>query len=279
MHRQTPANSAMRGYYGGGSIGVVDQVDDTKLLQEMGGNFMSNETRSGVNAPQNYGFTSVVFDAEKDGMGNIQSSAEHFTSFMGANRSFPTAIMDDRRHRMFKLEKGDTAMFRGRGDFQQFHMTQNGGFWTAPRDKIVRMQMVDQDSQSNSTYQQGGGQSGGGAGAQSIHPQRVRNVRDGQEAVMPFDGTSGNGSGGQGQQQKGQEAIYQKGQQSFRFVEVTKDKTRMGGTECHMCLSDGNTYLHCNSDKQVYVGGKAGSGTFDKLVTLSGPCSNSLGKL
>ena len=57
-------NSSLRGYSAGGARGVVDQVDDSKLMQEMGGNFMANEMRSGVEAPQNYGFTSVVFDAE-----------------------------------------------------------------------------------------------------------------------------------------------------------------------------------------------------------------------
>jgi phage gp45-like len=117
MHRATPLNSSIRGYTAGGSRSVVDQVDDTKLMQEMSGNFMINETRSGVEAPQNYGFTSVVFNAEKDSSGKIAASAETFVSFLGGNRSLPvTGNMDDRRHRMYKLQQGDTAMFRGRGD-------------------------------------------------------------------------------------------------------------------------------------------------------------------
>lgn len=268
MHRQTPLNSSLRGYYSGGSTGVVDQVDDSKLLQEMGGNFMANETRTGVQAPQNYGFTSVVFDAEKDAMGKVQASAEHFTSFMAGNRGYPVAMMDDRRHRLYQLEKGDTAMFRGRGDFQQLHLTQNGGFWTAPQDKTVRMQLLQQDSQSNSTVGQGGGSSGGSAAG-------------GQSAATRAASGGSNGGGQQGgqQQQRGQKAVYQDGQKSPMFVEVTKDKTRMGGNECHLALADGNTYLHCHTDHQVYVGAQAGKASFDYLVTLSGPCVNSLGKI
>ena len=128
MHRATPLNTSFRAYTAGGARSVVNQVDDTKLMQEMGGNFMANETRDAIEAAQNYGFTSVVFDAEKGQDGKIAASAETFIGFMGGNRSFPASgNMDDRRHRLYKLEKGDTAMFRGRGDKQQFHMTQDGG--------------------------------------------------------------------------------------------------------------------------------------------------------
>jgi phage gp45-like len=268
MHRATPLNTSFRAYTAGGARSVVDQVDDSKLMQEMGGNFMANETRSGVEAPQNYGFTSAVFDSEKGQDGKIQASAETFIGFMGGNRSFPVSgNMDDRRHRMYQLQKGDTAMFRGRGDKQQFHMTQDGGFWSAPRDKTVRMQLVPSDSSSNATVQSGGGGSGGGTGASA------------QQRDAGSSNGSGSSSGQSGQQQRGQQAIYKDGQQSYRFVDVTKDKTRMSGNEVHAMLSDGNTYLHVNSDKNVYVGGAAGSGSFAMLVTLDGPCSNSQGKI
>ncbi len=267
MHRATPLNTSIRSYTAGGSRSVVDKADDTKLMQEMGGNFMANETRDAIEAAQNYGFTSVVFDAEKGQDGKIAASAETFIGFMGGNRSFPASgNMDDRRHRLYKLEKGDTAMFRGRGDKQQFHMSQDGGFWTAPQDKMLRMHLLQQDSESNSTVQQGGGgSSGGGAGAQQ------------QDAG---GGGSASGSSGQGGQQKrGQEALYKDGKKSPLFVEITKDKTRIAGKTAHMVLDDGNTYVHCNSDKNVYVGAEAGKGSFDFLVTLSGPCVNSKGKI
>lgn len=265
MHRATPLNTSIRAYTSGGSRSVVDKADDSKLMQEMGGNFMANETRDAIEAAQNYGFTSVVFDAEKGQDGKIAASAETFIGFMGGNRSFPASgNMDDRRHRLYKLEKGDTAMFRGRGDKQQFHMTTDGGFWTAPQDKMLRMHLLQQDSESNATVQQGGGAGGGsGAGAQ---------LRD-------ASGGSGGSSGQGGQQTRGQQALYKEGQKSPLFVEITKDKSRLAGKTAHMVLDDGNTYVHCNTDKNVYLGAEAGKGSFDLVVTLSGPCVNTKGKI
>jgi phage gp45-like len=271
MHRATPLNSSIRAYTGGGSRSCVDQVDDSKFMQEMSGNFMANETRSGVEAPQNYGFTSVVFDAEKGQDGKIQACAETFVGFMGSNRSLPvTGNMDDRRHRMYKLEKGDSAMFRGRGDKQQFHLTQDGGFWTAPQNKTVRMALIDQDSESNATVQQQGGGSSGSGSAGGAAPA----LRDDAGS-----GGSSSAQGGQQQQKRGQESLKSANQQASRFIEVTADKTRLAGKTSHMMLDDGNTYVHVNSDKNVYVGGQAGSGSFSMLVTLAGPCVNSQGKI
>src|SRR6516165_5828624 len=291
MHRQTPLNSALRGFFSGGSPSVVDQVDDTKLMQEGAGNFMANETRKAVQSPQNYGFTSVVFDAEKDMMGKIQASAETFTSFMGGNRSYPVnGNMDDRRHRLFKLEKGDTAMFRGRGDKQQFHMTQDGGFWTAPQDKTVRMHLVQQDSESNSTMQQGGGGSasgGGSAGAAAMmaEPKQGDLMPDGKRLPRPTQMVDGGGSGGSssssggGQQQnKGQEALYKEGQKSPLFVDVTKDATRAGGKEVHLMLDDGKIYAHIVG-KEVYLGGKKGEGKFGRVATDKGLSINVYAKV
>jgi phage gp45-like len=250
MHRATPLNTLTRSYTAGGSRSVVDKVDDTKYMQEMGGNFMHQETRDQIEAPQNYGFTSVVFDAEKDKDGKITASAETFIGFMGGNRSFPVAgNMDDRRHRLYKLEKGDTAMFRGRGDKQQLHLTQDGGFWTAPQDKTVRMQLLQQDSDSNSTA------------------SPAASTRD-------AGGTDSSGQQQSGEQKRGQEALYKDGQQSQMFVEVTKAKTRISGTTAHMALDDGNTYVHCHTDKFVYLGAEAGKANHDFVVTLSGPSKN-----
>jgi Bacteriophage Mu Gp45 spike protein len=290
VHRSTPLNSIFRAYTAGGARGVVDQIDDSQLMQAMGGNFMHGESRKDVEAPQNYGFSSVTFDAEKDAMGAIQSAAEHFSSFIGGNRTLAVAAaIDDRWHRLINLLKGDTAMFRGRGDKQQFHMSEDGGFWTAPQDKTVRMHLLQEDSESNSTQQSGGGGSSGGGssgggGAAVRIPQQGDLMPDGKRLPKPTPlngssgGSGGSNSGGQ-QQNKGQQARYKDGQKSPMFVEVTKDKTRMGGNTCHMVLSDGNTYVHCHTDKQVYVGAEAGKAKFDKLATLSGPCVNALGKI
>src|ERR1700751_4474001 len=197
MHRTTPLASAFRAYSAGGARSVVHSVDDTTLMQNMKGNFLAGESRDNIEAPQNYGFTSVTVDGEQaqnagDGGGGggdgpvgaigqkSGSGPETFVSFIGGNRSFPAAgNIDERRHRMYQLEKGDTAMFRGRGDKQQFHMTQDGGFWTAPQDQTVRMHLVQQDSESNMTQQ------GGSAGAQMRIPQQGDMMPDGKRLPAP----------------------------------------------------------------------------------------------
>jgi hypothetical protein len=235
---------------------TIPEVDDSKWMQESMGNFHGNESRKGIEAPQNYGFTSVVADATKDAQGKIQQCAESFAQFMGGNRSFPVLQnMDDRRHRLSGLEKGDTAMFRQALDKLQFHFSTDGGFLTGPRDKTVRMHLLDEDSGKQSQQGQSGAQQMGASGGSS------------------------SSSGQSGSQQMGQQARYKDAQKSYRFVDVTKDQTRVSGNECHSMLSDGNTYVHVNSDKQVYLGAQAGKATFGYVVTTKGPCKNTLGKV
>ena len=263
MHRATPLNSSFRAFTGGGARSAVDIIDDLKLMQEMAGNFMHGESRQGVESPQNYGFTSVVMPAIKDALGNITDSAEAVISFMGGNRSFPVAgVMDDRRHRLFGLQPGDTAMFRTATDLLQFHLSGDGGFLTGPRNKTVRMQLLDQDS---GQQQQ---QPSQGAGGQSA------TTTDASGAGS----SSASSSGSSGQQQKGQKPIYQQGQQSYRFHDVTANETRSSGVNVRSYLQDGNCYVDVNQDKNVYVGAMKGKGALDFVMTLSGPCINVYGK-
>lgn len=264
MHRATPLNTSVRAYTAGGSRSVVDKVDDSKLMQEMGGNFMADETRKEIESPQNYGFTSVVFDAEKGKDGKVEASAETFIGFMGGNRSFPVAgAMDDRRHRLFGLEKGDTAFFRGRGDKQQMHMTEEGGFWSAPQNKTVRMQLIPEDSEDNKTVDSGGGAQGGG-GVQA----------------RAADGGGGDAGGGQqGEKKRGQKPVFKKGKDSHRFVDATKDASRVSGDNVHLMLGDKKVYVHVADDKNVYLGGKKGEGTFARVATESGLSVNVFAKI
>jgi len=185
MHRATPLNTSFRAYSSGGARTLIDKADDGQLMQEMGGNMMKGETRSEVGSPQNYGFTSVVADATKGENGEITGSAEGFMSFMGGNRSFPVcAIMDDRRHRLHSLEKGDSAMYRGKDDRQQFHMTGGGNFMSCRDDRVQRIALVpkpqdDQQQQKPSPQQQAdGGGSGGG------QKQQQQQQATGQKAAL-----------------------------------------------------------------------------------------------
>ena len=265
MHRSTPIQASFRGYTSGGARTIIDKADDSKLMQEMGGNFMKGETRQKVESPQNYGFTSVVMDADKGQDGQISGSAEGFISFMGGNRSFPVCtVMDDRRHRLKGLDKGDTAMYRTKDDKQQFHLTTDGGFWSAPQDKTARMQLVVK------SQQQGQQQSGQQQGQQS----------------------------GQGGQQKptGQNSVYKGGRSSDFFFHLTQDgamasgknvylrqgtsfgsdssssssgggspATHNGGDDAPPDQTD-NVKVHVADDSNVYLGGKKGDGTFLRVM-------------
>jgi hypothetical protein len=141
-------------------------------------------------------------------------------------------------------------MFRGKDDKQQFHLSTDGGFWSAPRDKTVRMALIDQDS---------GQQQGGGS----------------QPATQDTSG-SGGSSGSGGQQQKGQSAIHQDNQQSKRFIDVTKDETRVSGTAARL-YTNGNCYLSV-SGSNCYVGGNGSDGAYSPVVTVNGPCTSTTGK-
>jgi phage gp45-like len=277
MHRATPANTSFRAYSSGGARTTIHQADDSQFMQEMKGNMLFGESRSKVESPQNYGFTSVVHSADQgsgtgagtgagsgagsgdgSGSGGQATSAEGFMSFIGGNRSFPVcAIMDDRRHRLYGMAEGDTAMFRGAKDQQQFHMTTDGGFWSADEGKTVRMQLVpSQQQQGGQGGASGGGSGGSGGGAQTL------------DASSGGGGGGAGGQSGQGQKQMGQKPVYKQGKDSAYYVDVKKDKTTASGKEVHLKLDDKKTYVHCKS-QNVYLGGEnTGSGGGFKRVVL-----------
>ena len=150
---------------------------------------MSGEQFPQQEAPQNYGFTSVVHAADKDKDGNITGSAHGFMNFPGGNRSMGyVGVMDDRRHRLKELDKGDTAFYRGKDDKQQFHMHEKGTYLTTRDDKVFRAALVAkaQDDQQQQPQGRGGGGAQGGAGggkddkdeAGNKKPQGQKSARD-----------------------------------------------------------------------------------------------------
>jgi hypothetical protein len=230
----------------------------------MSGNFLKGESRQGIEAPQNYGFTSHCMPADKDELGNITHCAEVVMSFVGGNRGFPVAgNMDDRRHRLTGLDPGDSAMFRTKDDYQQFHMHSDGGFWSGAINKTLRMALVNQQA-----GQQQQGSQGGGAGGQVA-------LRDGSS------GSSGGGAGSQGGQSSkptGQKSVKSANQQATVFVDMTQTATRMAGKEVHAMLDDGKVYGHWTGQQQ-YCGGQNGKDKFAKVVTTAGPAKNVWGKI
>lgn len=248
MHQATPLNTSFRSYSAGGARSTVASVNDKPFMQEMGGNFMKNETRDKIESPQNYGFTSVTMDGEKGQDGKLRGP-ETFITFVGGNRSFPVATaIDDRRHRLHKLEKGDVAMFRTRDDQQQFHLTRDGGFWSAPDDKTVRMQLVPKKQQQQSS-------------APTAH-----------EGIGAEAGVS------QQQQQMGQEAVAKDGKDSHHYVDVGANATRMSHKNDARILVNGTVLVHC-IDGEVYLGAEKGKASFGKVETNAGTSVNVYAKI
>ena len=220
MHRATPRRSAYRSYVAGGARTIVDQADDKKQMQEMGGNFMKGETREKVEAPQNYGFTSVVNPADKGQDGQITDGAEGFVSFMGGNRPFPVcSIMDDRRHRLKELDPGDSAMYGSKEWGQQFLIQKDGMIMSGNEKKKIRFQLVKNKNEK----QQQQGQGGGGAGAQAL-------AETGQ-------GSQGS-QGGQGSQQqdKGQKSLHK--EESKTFIDITEKAVTITRGKGTVIISD-----------------------------------------
>jgi phage gp45-like len=268
VHRATGQANSFRGYVGGGARSTVDTVDDTTLMQSFGGNMMKGESRQAVEAPQNYGFSSVCMGADKDENGKITGGAEIAVHYAGGSRSYPIGgAMDDRRHRLMGLDPGDSAQFRTKDDYQQFHMHSDGGFWSAASNKTVRMALVDQQA----GQQQQGGQGGSGQSGGATVGARANGGSGG--------GSSGGGQGGQQQKPTGQQSVKKDNQSSKRFMHLTQDEAAASGTNVRHYLDDGNGYYEVNTDKNVYCGALKSKGQFAKVVTTKGPAKNVFGKI
>jgi phage gp45-like len=238
MHRATPANTSFRAYSAGGARAIVSSIDDNKLMKEMGGNFMKSESRTKIESPQNYGWSSVTFDPDQEQSGGQGggSGPETFISFMGGNRSFPVAgPIDDRRHRLKGLDKGDVGMFRGKDDAQQFLLLEKGNFMSMREDKKFRFALVPDKREQQS-------------------------------------------SGGQQGQQKGQKSTYDENEKSETFYEMKKEHHKAGAAQGHYTIDVGkNTQFQASKhirkgethrDSQMFVNGNvhaadhiAGGGT------------------
>lgn len=184
--RASPFESSHRAYHAGGTRSTIEEADDSKLMQEHKGNFSKGESRGGVESPQNYGFTSVVHKADKDDNGKIEMGAESFVSFQGGNRSFPVyGATDDRRHRLHGLKEGDSAMFRGKDDRQQFHLSGDGNYMTSRSDRKQRIALVDppEDKQQQQQQQQtrGAGPDSGGGGGEPKGKKKPTGQKDALE--------------------------------------------------------------------------------------------------
>jgi phage gp45-like len=142
MHRATPVNTSFRSYVAGGARCLVEKSDDKQEMQETKGTFMKAEERIDVESPQNYGFTSLVLEAEKGDDGQIERCAEGFVMFMGGNRTFPVIeVMDDRRYRLRNFKEGEAAVY---DDQQQKVHIQRDCIYTRSQYKVEMRVINDQ---------------------------------------------------------------------------------------------------------------------------------------
>jgi phage gp45-like len=301
VHRATGHANSFRAYSGGGARSSVDTIDDSTLMQSMAGNVMKGEFRQGVEAPQNYGSSSVCLPSVKDMLGKIQQCAEVVHNFLGGSRSYPIAgNMDDRRHRLMGLDPGDNSIFTTQGRKQQIQMAAEGIFHSLPMDKTMRMALLDEQTEqdmNSKSYQnqQKAQQTGGRAHDAAREALRLSEIKDlMQPLVKPMrgvptlydpggtgsatEGTNAFGSYGGGQRM-GQKSLKNKNQQSKRFMHMTKDETAHSGTNVRHYLDDGNGYYEVNTDKNVYCGALKSKGQFAKVVTTKGPAKNVFGKI
>jgi Bacteriophage Mu Gp45 spike protein len=317
MHRATPNSTSLRAYNSGGTRGVVDTIDDNKLMQEHSGTQMANESRGAIESPQNYGFTSVNLPADKDGQGNITGGPETFYSYMGGGRSFPIpGPIDDRRHRLRGLSPGDSAMHRGKDDDMQIHLAGDGMYHSAPQ--MVRLQLVPQGSGAANPPQT---KSQAPQAKQSLYAtfepriqarlwaglepelereldlelerrDRAANSGLSVEARAGNGGGGGGGSGGsdggqqdQSQQNKptGQKAVAGAGADSKDFFHV-KQSEGVWSSQKKIRLTkskEDDDVLHevdCTGEKD-YCGGTPAKHKFAIVITTKGPAKNVYGRL
>jgi phage gp45-like len=244
MHRASPLNSSFRGYVSGGSRATIDKSDDDKMMQETSGNFMKGESRDKVEAPQNYGFTSVNLPAKKGQNGEIEESAEAFIGFQGGNRSFPVAyVIDDRRHRPMGLKAGENAQYDDIG--QMTLMRRNGLF-------LLTLDSED-DSQQSGGASAGTQATGGAAGGQGKKVERMVSLRHVEKKKQERKKQQQGGGADAGQQALGPsvEPMATQGQQGSQ----SKEHKHEGETV--------NTEVRCTKNRIEFRTGDKVVGYYD----------------
>lgn len=106
---------------------VLALVDDTKKMQTVQIQVLSEETREAVERFQNFGFTSVP-----------KAGAECIAVFVGGDRGHPIVVaIDDRRYRLVGLADGEVAMYNEHGDKVHFRANRDIEMTTAANIKAT----------------------------------------------------------------------------------------------------------------------------------------------
>jgi phage gp45-like len=152
MRHSNSRTSADR-HASGISRAVVEEVDDTKLMQEHKHSLAGDEQQAQNEHAHPYGFVNVP--QKPTGTGKMRMAAEAFMSFMGAGRSHGIAMLvGDRRYRLYKLAGGEVAMHDDQG--HQVHFKRDGIYVSAPNSKKIVGQIMDDDTMPQESGAKGG---------------------------------------------------------------------------------------------------------------------------
>ena len=113
---------------------VLAATDDNKGVQEAQLDLLSEETRTGAQRVQEYGFTS-----------HPHPGAEVVTLSLGGAREHMVVIaVDDRRYRLRALAEGEVALYDDRG--AKVHLTRNGLELVDPVQVKITAPKIDLDA-------------------------------------------------------------------------------------------------------------------------------------
>lgn len=136
---------------------TVQQVDDSKLMQEIGLDLFSGEQQETIEHVHPYGFSAVPLPPTKQTAQGSQSaqnqqqnnpSAEAFVGFMNGNRSHGVAfVVGDRRYRLMKMKGGEVALHDDQGQWAYFR--RNGVLVKAPNGNSITLQIDEAQQPSN----------------------------------------------------------------------------------------------------------------------------------
>jgi len=150
--------------------------------------------------------------------------------------------MDDRRHRLKELEKGDSAMFRTKDDRQQFHMSKEGTFMSVRDDRKHRIALVpkpqqqqQQGNQPSVTPHNGGG--GGSGDSGSGQQQQQSNKPTGQKSALDDNKKSSvyfEQNGGETSIQHNGNYSSQRGSDSTTYTEDRTKSTQTTSEHVHI---------------------------------------------
>src|SRR6266699_3518248 len=135
----------------GASRASVREFDDKHLMQQIKqADVMHSETHSDFERVQMVGLTSVPLkqeDEQQQGQGQQQSTggeqgdwnhnqpkgkaAEAVMIYLNGDRSYPIAIVDDRRVRPYAMKEGETALYSASGTGQMLFHNDKGSYLVA----------------------------------------------------------------------------------------------------------------------------------------------------